>query len=283
MNYICLNGEILPAKHAKLSFTNRAFRYGEGIVEEMRSSGIRVPFFSAHFQRLSKALTILGISYISTFTEDDLRRSVELLIHRKKLYNINKVRMTFWREDDDNLLAENVKVQYLIEAEALDEREFTLNEKGYNTDFFSGAYKSKSYLSSFRTTDSLFTLQALRFAQQEKIDTCIITNPEGIIVEEATSNIFFANGKTIYTPSLKLGCVDGIMRRVVLDIAQQAGYKIADTEPLSPPLIKEVEEVFLTDDVYGIRWIVGYKNKRFRLRRSVDFVKQLNQIFNKEY
>lgn len=282
MNYICLNGEILPAKHANLSLGNRAFRFGEGIVEELRSTGIRLPFFKAHFERLSKALSILGISFLSSFTEEELKRSVELLIHRKKLYNVNKVRITLWREDDENLLANNVKVQYLIEVEAIDEKEFTLNEKGYNVDVFPGAYKAKSYLSSFPTTDRLFTMQALRFAKNEKIDACLITNPEGKIIEEATSNIFFANGKTIYTPAVVGGCVAGIMRQQILDMAEKEGYIIIETDPLLPSFIYEVEEVFLTNDVYGIRWIGGYKHKRYRKKRSVDFVYKLNQIFNKD-
>lgn len=282
MNYICLNGEILPAKHANLSLGNRAFRFGEGIVEEMRSTGIRVPFFNAHFERLSKALRILGISFISAFNEDELKRFVELLIHRKKLYNINKVRITLWREDDDKLLANNVNVQFLIEVEALDEKVFTLNEKGYNINVFPGAFKAKSYLSPYHTTDRLFTMQALRFAKIEKVDACLITNPEGRILEEASSNIFFANGKTIYTPAVKFGCIDGIMRHKVLDIAEKEGYIIIETEPLLPSFIYEVEEVFLTNDVYGIRWVGGYKHKRYRKKRSVDFVNKLNSIFDKE-
>ncbi|MDA3853614.1 MAG: aminotransferase class IV [Bacteroidales bacterium] len=280
MNYICLNGEILPAKHANLSLGNRAFRFGEGIVEEMRSTGIRVPLFSAHFERLSKALNILGISFLSAFNEESLNRSLELLIHRKKLYNINKVRITLWREDDDDLLAENVKVQYLIEAEALEEKAFTLNEKGYNINVFPGAYKSKSYLSPFHTTDRLFTMQALRFAKVEKVDACLITNPEGKIIEEATSNIFFANGKTIYTPAIAGGCVAGIMRQKILDIAEKEGYIIIETEPLLSSFIYDVEEIFLTNDVYGIRWVSGYKHKRYRKKRSIDFVYKLNQFFD---
>ena len=280
MNYICLNGEILPAKHAQLSMGNRAFRYGEGIVEEMRSTGIRVPFFTEHYERLSKALKVLGISYLSAFTEESLRRSVELLIHRKKLYSINKVRLTLWRADDDQLLSKNVEVQYLIEVEALDEKSFTLNEKGLVAGVFAGAYRAKSYLSPFHTTDHLFTMQALRYAERENIDVCIITNPEGKLIEEATSNIFFANGKTIYTPAVSTGCIDGIMRRKVLELAKKEDYIVIETQPLIISFIFEVEEIFLTNDVYGIRWIGGYKHKRYRRKRSIDFVDRLNVLFS---
>ncbi len=280
MNYICLKGEIFPSKFAQLSLGNRAFRFGEGVMEEMRTSGIRVPFFHEHFERLTRALNILGVSYISAFTEDSLLRSVELLIHRKKLYNTNKIKITFWREDDGELLSGKNGVQYLIEAEALEEKSFTLNERGLYADFLPGLYKSKSFLSPFKTTNELFTIQALAYAKREKLGACMICNPEGKIVEEATSNIFFANGKTIYTPAVEAGCVDGIMRKKVLEIADKEGYIIVETDPLPTSFIFEVEEVFLTDDVYGIRWVTGFKHKRFRRKRSVDFVTKLNQLFN---
>lgn len=282
MNYICLNGEILPAKHANLSLGNRAFRFGEGIVEEIRSSGIRVPFFKEHFERLTKALNVLGISYLSAFTEESLKRSIELLIHRKKLYNINKVRISLWRHDDDQLLADKVDVQYLIEVEALDEKVFTLNERGLNAGVFVGAYKGRSYLSPYTTNNNMFMMQALRFAKVENINACLICNPEGKIIEEATSNIFFANGKTIYTPAVEGGCIDGVVRRKVLEIAEKEGYIIIETDPLLPSFIYEVEEVFLTNDVYGIRWVGGYKHKRYRKKRAVDFVYRLNKLFQAE-
>lgn len=280
MNYICLNGEILPQKHAKLSFSNRAFRYGEAVVELMRSSGVRVPFYKEHFQRLTRALSVLGMSHVSAFSEAALLRSIELLIHRKKLYNLNKVSLTLWREDDPKLLSTKTEINYLIEAEALDEKMFTLNERGLNADVFPGAYKAKSYLSSFCTNDQTFKFQALRYAEQSKLDACFITNPEGKIIEEADGNIFFANGKTIYTPSVQSGCVDGIIRKKVLEIAEKDGYIIAETDPLPLSFIKEVEEIFITNDLYGIRWIGGYKDiKRYRKKRCIDFVARLNRMF----
>lgn len=279
MNYICLNGEIVPDKYASLSIGNRAFRFGEGIVEEMRSSGVRVPLFDLHFQRIAKALEILGISYLSAFTEESLRRSVELLIHRKKLFTINKVTLILWREDDPQLISHKSDVKYYIEVEPLREKSFVLNDRGLVAGFFPGAYKSHSFLSAYNTIDQSFKIQALRYAAQQNLEACFICNPEGKVIEEANANIFFANGKTIYTPSLSTGCCDGIMRRKVLEIAENEDFIIAETDPLLPSFIYEVEEIFLTNDVYGIRWVGGYKHKRFRKKRVVDLVYRLNQFF----
>lgn len=280
MNYICLNGEILPAKHAKLSLDNRAFRYGEGIVEEMRSSGVRIPFFADHFKRLTKGLEKLGISYYAAFTEDSLKRNIELLLHRHKAYNINKVTITLWREDDKDILATKTEVEYLIEVETLEEKQFVLNEKGLIADIFRGSYKANSFLSPYNTSSALLRMMAMHYAKEMNINAPLILNEEGKILEEANSNIFFANGKSIYTPDLDSGCTNGIMRQKILDIADKAGFIIIETAPLAVSFFLEVEEVFLTNDVYGIRWVGGYKHKRYRKKRTVDFVKHLNRLFD---
>ncbi len=280
MNYVCFNGEILPQKHAHISFANRAFRYGEAIVEVMRTTGIRIPFFKEHFSRLERALDVLELSYASTFSDAELQRNIELLIHRKKLFNINKVTLTVWRVDDDELLSTKSNINYLIEAEPLEEREFTLNDKGFTIDVFTGAYKSYSYLSPFNTNDQTFRFQAKRFAKLSKLDECLIANPDSKIVEAADGNIFYVNGRTIYTPSLGSGCIDGIIRQKVLEIAEEKGYIIAETDPLPILFIQDIEEIFITNDLYGIRWVVGYKNKRYRRKNSAIFVDELNKLFS---
>lgn len=279
MDYICLNGEIIPRKRASLSFDNRAFRFGEGLIEEMRSTGIRIPFFKAHFQRLVKGLNVLGIEYLSAFDQDSLLRSIELLIHREKAFNINTIRITFWRCDDKALLSDKDGVQYLIEVEPLDEKKFTINHKGYTSDIFTGGIKVKTTLSPFVTPNALFKIMALRFAQDRNIDSCFITDAEGKVIEEATSNVFFVIGKTIYTPAIASGCTDGIMRRVVLELADKMGFIVAETESLRSSFIFEAEEVFLANDILGIRWIVGYRHKRYRCRVCLDMVDQLNRVF----
>ena len=279
MNYICLNGEILPDKHAQLSLNNRAFRFGEGVVEEMRSSGIRVPFFKHHFTRATHAFRLLGLSHLSSFTEESLLRTIELLIHRKKLYNINKVTMIFWREDDVSLLSNNEHINYYIEVEPLDEKAFILNEKGLVATIFKDGYKGLSFLNPYNYNTTAFKLLAMRFAKEQHTDVSLITNAEGKIIEEADANVFFVSGKTIYTPSVSTGCVDGIMRKVVLEIFEKAGFIVAETDPLQLSFIFEVDEIFLANDVYGIRWIGGYKHKRYRKKSCVDLVYQLNQLF----
>jgi branched-subunit amino acid aminotransferase/4-amino-4-deoxychorismate lyase len=280
MIYVCLNGEILPEKHATLNTKNRAFRYGEGIVEEMRTSGIRVPFFDLHYDRLSRGLDALRMTYLSTFTSDSLLRSIELLIHRNRLFNINKVRLTVWRGDGDTLLSNAENVHYLIEVEPMEEKSFVLYEVGLKIDIFRDMCKDNSFLSPYNTTNALLPIMTGYFAHENSLGDCLIVNHDEKIVEASQSNIFLAQGKTIYTPNVESGATDGVIRKIIIDFAEKIGYNVAQSEALLPSLLYDTEEVFLVNDVSGIKWVAGYKQKRYIKKKSIEFTSILNRSFN---
>jgi branched-subunit amino acid aminotransferase/4-amino-4-deoxychorismate lyase len=50
----------------------------------------------------------------------------------------------------------------------------------------------------------------------------------GIVLEGPTTNIWWRNGDTLSTPSLDLGILAGVTRATVLELAQAAGYAIAE-------------------------------------------------------
>jgi len=77
-----------------------------------------------------------------------------------------------------------------------------------------------------------------------------------------TSNIFVVYEKQIYTPALSEGCVSGVMRSVVMEIAKSKRISITEAQ-LNPEVLKQAEEVFITNAVGGIRWVMGYGRKRY--------------------
>jgi branched-chain amino acid aminotransferase len=68
--------------------------------------------------------------------------------------------------------------------------------------------------------------------------------------------------KTLYTPAISEGCIEGVMRRVVIDMAIDEGIEVVEAQ-ISPQIMKEAEEIFLTNAVQGVQWVMGYKQKRY--------------------
>jgi len=78
---------------------------------------------------------------------------------------------------------------------------------------------------------------------------CLTTN--GLICEASRSNIFLVEGRRLCTPSLDGPVLPGVMRRLVLDWAGQAGLEVEETS-LPVERIGSADEAFLTNSVRGV-------------------------------
>ncbi len=91
------------------------------------------------------------------------------------------------------------------------------------------------------------------YAKEKKLDDCLLINENGNIIEGISSNIFLIKGSTLTTPSLKEGPVAGIMRKQILKIADDVGFKINNESSITQSQVLHADEVFLTNSINGIR------------------------------
>jgi branched-chain amino acid aminotransferase len=73
--------------------------------------------------------------------------------------------------------------------------------------------------------------------------------------------------------------VAGVMRKKVMQLAKKSNLPVIETS-ISPNVLEGAEEVFLTNAVSGIKWVSGFKKKRYFHRLAEKFVKSLNDISN---
>jgi branched-chain amino acid aminotransferase len=109
-------------------------------------------------------------------------------------------------------------------------------------------------------------------------------NESGNIVEGISSNIFLIKGDSISTPPLKDGPVAGIMRKKILKIADSNGLKIEFENSLNETHLLQADEVFFTNSISGIKWILAYKDRRYFNNLAHQFVDKLNMLaFKNEF
>ena len=73
-----------------------------------------------------------------------------------------------------------------------------------------------------------------------------------------------------------MGCVEGIMRNQIILIAQQLDYKVLFNN-IKPEDLLDIDEVFLTNAIVGVKYVSGYKNKRYFKRTATKLMKELNK------
>lgn len=276
-NYIIVNGKQFVEGTEVFTSKNRAFRYGDGVFETMRVINGKIPFLKFHFARLIKACDFLKLDISNLLIGNVLEGQLYTLLEKNKLTQGAKIRLTIFRNDGGLYAPLTNKAGYCIEAEALSTNNFELNTKGLAVELFSDIKKQIHLLSNFKTNNCLPYIMAGIYRTEKKFDDCIILNDKSHVCEAISSTIFLVINGALYTPSLAEGCVDGVMRKIILSNAKN--YRINCYEhAVMPNDMLRADEVFLTNSVSGIQWIGSYKNKRYFNSTSKKLCIMLNEL-----
>ncbi|MGQ9863505.1 MAG: aminotransferase class IV [Bacteroidia bacterium] len=124
--------------------------------------------------------------------------------------------------------------------------------------------------SAYKTTSRWLYEQAYVQAKRYQWHDSLLLSSEGHVAETSRCNIFWIKEGILYTPSLSVGCVGGVMRQLILTLAQSLGIAIQQGKFFLLDLLS-AEEVFLTNVLRGIQpvWhIYGY-NVSFRTENNI--------------
>ena len=111
----------------------------------------------------------------------------------------------------------------------------------------------------------------------KKIGILIKLNQNGFLCEASSSNIFIWYQNHLYTPALSEGCVEGVMRQVIINIAKENEIPVTEAQ-ISPEILYEADEVFLTNATRGIQTVMGFGIRRYFNEMSKVFIEQLNKL-----
>ncbi len=270
-----LNGQLYSPDTKVFGTSNRAYRYGDGLFETLRMIEGNLMYFKFHMERLFKGMNTLKLQYHKAFDSDFIASEIFALARANKIYKNARIRFSVFREDGGWYTPEKNTFQYLIEIQGLEEASYAA-EKGLIVDVYSELRKDYTSISALKTINALPYVLAGVYRKENQLDECILLNRENNIVESISSNIFLIKENKIYTPAITEGCIDGVMRKVVIDIIKKKKLQILETK-LPVALLEHSDEIFLTNTVKGIQSVVGIGNKRYFSRLSKELLTELNK------
>jgi branched-chain amino acid aminotransferase len=274
--FINFNGELLPADSKLLTTANRAFRYGDGLFESMRLMKGQLKFAELHADRLQRGMKALKIDGYSQMDTWFLKDKVEQLAIRNKIKH-GRLRLTVYRDSEGLYTPTQNKMSYCLELQPMDEPRYFLNDKGLIMDIFTDLAKPTNFLSNIKTCNSLTYVLAGIFKTQNRLDDAFLLNQNGFLCEASSSNIFVWYKSHLYTPALSEGCVEGVMRQIIIKLAKQTNIPFTEAQ-INPDILYEADEVFLTNATKGIQWVMGYGVKRYFNRLSKGLMDELNKV-----
>jgi branched-chain amino acid aminotransferase len=233
------NDRILPLGEARLSPGQVGLLMGWGVFSTLRIYRGRPFAFERHWARLMRDAGRLGIpiSYAMETVERATEELVEANGHPESMARISLVKNHggLWAEapgrpDADLLIFTRELVAWPPTQRLM------LETSGI---FAGGHYagtKMLSWVSHAAVLDK---------AHHEGFDDALLTNERGHLAECTSANVFLVRGGKILTPPLASGCLPGITREVLLEIAPPAGIEIRERE-LRPEDLATAEEVFIS-------------------------------------
>jgi len=260
--FYCHNGKFFLENEKSVSYKNRAFAYGDALFETIHCLGTRPQFFHNHWLRLAQGMKMVKMEADMEFTKENLLLYIEKLLNRNRIFKGARIRLTIFRDEGGLYSPEKNTISWLMESTALSSEKYELNHKGFHIDIFDGVHKPINILSNLKTTNALLFVLAGIYRNESKLDDCLLLNQFGRITESISSNIFLLLDNKLVTPPLSEGCIAGTMRHTILELAPQLGYAVEEKGILEKYLI-EAEEIFLTNAIQGVRWVAGYKDRRY--------------------
>jgi len=261
------NGRFVSEDQAKISVFEPGFLSGLGIFETMRAYNNKIVYLKQHLGRLRRSCRLIDIKLL--YLDAQLEKIVERLIQVNGFKDAC-VRLTVWEGcDGSNIMAFAKKYKPPV-----------LNEyhRGFSAYVCPFRQTENSILARLKTTNRIFYELGWRLAKNNGFNEAIILNSRGYLCEGTRSNIFLVKDNEMFTPALACGCLDGITRRVIFDLAKDYNLKVYEGNFTLRDL-READEAFFTNSLAGVMPLVSLEGRRL----SLGAAGRLTKFFLKKY
>ena len=253
---------------------NRGFLYGDALFDTILFRKDELVYSKAHYNRLISSMGQLHMEIPNFFTlfftqefwEDEVFKTLQINSNKKA-----RVRTSIFRDSKGFFTPISNSIQFIIQTNELDYQSST----SYTIGLYTDNYLSMSSISNIKTTNRLTNVLASIYTKQKKYNNCILLNNNKHIAEATNANIFLVFGNKIITPKLSEACINGIIRKKLIEIINKsAEFQILE-EKISIDELQKADEVFLTNSIIEIQAVSSYKKKVYN---SVVSKKLLNLL-----
>jgi branched-chain amino acid aminotransferase len=239
------------------SSTNRAFRFGDGFFETIRTADGTAPMWPYHWKRILRSAELLGMELPDDGRPDPLLEEVVQ-------YKFSRVRVTFYRVDDGLYEpARRSSTALWFDVSPLGIEGFSPDPHLTRIAVCPDIRLACDPWSNIKSCSALRYVAAARYKAANDLEDCFLLNSHERVAEACSSNVFVVTkDETIVTPPLTEGCVAGVMRLCVLQLAENLGYRFRE-EPISLEDLGRAKEVFLTNAVHGLRSVERFGERTY--------------------
>ena len=242
---IYIDGKYCSERDAKVSVFDHGLLYGDGVFEGIRAYHGRVFKLKEHIDRLfhsAKAILLeiplsreeMMQATVATIRANKLRDCYVRLIVTRGIGTLG-LNPRSCKKPSVIIIAGKIQV-YPPELYARGMEIVTVPTVRNLHSAVNPAIKSLNYLNN---------ILAKIEANNAGVEEAVMLNSEGFVAECTADNLFIIKTGALFTPPLSAGALYGITRGTVMELAEQIGVKVAETNLTRYDLFN-ADECFLT-------------------------------------
>jgi len=249
------NDKLLPVEKARFSPGQAGLLCGWGLFTTLRIVRGEAFAYERHWRRLEKDAGIihLPMPYAAT----------KVRLHLQDVIRANKV-----SEGCARIYLVYNKAGFWQSAEAQPEVDLLIYtadlpsfQEPLRLDLRQHGRHAASALAGVKTISWLNNVWSSAEAQRQGFDEVVMLNERGEVAECTAANIFAVKNGKVFTPPLSSGCLEGVTRGILFEIAGDAGISVTEQTLLHDDLY-QADEIFVSStnrNVLGVGEIAGHK------------------------
>ena len=269
------NGSVISESEFSLSMNNRAFKYGDGIFDTLKYQGGKIQFLEDHYFRLMSSMRMLRMKIPIYFTMEYYKVEIEKLFHHVTADREVRIRVNVFRGEGGLYAPETNQINYLIEVNDVKREDV----ETYEVELFKDYPVASGILSTVKTNNRMINVLAGIYAEENNYDNCLLINEKKELVEAINANVFLLKGNQVLTPSLKTGCVNGIIRKKLIEMLQGSTEFVVVEEAFSPFELLKADELFLTNSISEFTMVDQYRKKIFKRELSEKIAAKFSHYY----
>lgn len=273
---INLNGTLLSETPPSLTANNRGFLYGDAVFETLKHTTTQALYWEDHYFRLMASMRIFGmeipLEYTPDFFEKEFLRTIK---GQSTVAPAWRIRLSVFRNDGGRYTPTTHQVSFLIQSTPLERAPYPKPANEYVVDLYKDHYVQPSMLSNLKSNNKALQVLGSVFAQRQELDNCILLNDRKEVTEALNGNLFLLFGDTLHTPPLTSGCLDGIMRKLLMRLSDKLSLKVEE-RAITPFELQRADELWVTNTIVGISPVVRYRRKTYQNQVALKALDLLN-------
>jgi branched-chain amino acid aminotransferase len=251
---VWFNGRLVAAAEAVVPIAAHGVLCGDGVFETLRVYAGEPFRLDRHLARLVESAALVGLELSAS--PDVLAAAVANLLHERALSEA-VVRITVLRGigppgPDPTDCGEALVFITARPYDGYPERIYT---EGARAIVASTRQNEHSPLCRVKSTSCQNHVLARAEARRAGVDEALLLNSRGEIAEGSVSNVFVCQGNRLLTPPLSSGCLPGVARAEVLELASGLGFQ-AEEAVFTADAVLAADEALLTNSLLEVAPLV---------------------------